>query len=95
VFAAIERFYDESDGSLTALLRSGSPDVALRATIPAGERAALEPLLRPSTEEFRQNYLYVTGRMERHERGFLLTGALASDWRMADPAHPPSGSREK
>src|SRR5262249_7384025 len=55
VFASIERFYDEPDGSLTALLNPGSPDAALRAIVPAAERAALEPRLRASTEEFRQN----------------------------------------
>jgi endonuclease YncB( thermonuclease family) len=89
VFAAIERFYDEDDGSLTALLRAGDEHTSLRAAVPAGERPALEPWLRASTEEFRQNYLYVTGRMERNRRGLLVTGASPTGWRLADPEYPP------
>jgi len=87
VFGAIERFYDEPDGSLTALLRSGDRDTSLRAAIPAAERAALEPLLRASTGEFRQNYLYVTGRLEHGPRGLLLSGG---DWHLAEPVFPGS-----
>jgi micrococcal nuclease len=89
VFGAIERFYEEPDGSLTALLRSGDRTTSLRAEVSAAERPALEPRLRASTEEFRQNYLYVTGRLERGPRGFLLTGARDPDWRLAEPAYPP------
>ncbi|HEX6883731.1 MAG TPA: thermonuclease family protein [Planctomycetota bacterium] len=85
VFGAIERFYDEPDGSLTALLRAGERETSLRATIPAAERSALEPWLRASTEEFRQNYLTVTGRLERGPRGLLLSGAA---WQLAEPAYP-------
>jgi endonuclease YncB( thermonuclease family) len=89
VFAAIERFYDEADGSLTVLLRSGDEHTSLRAAVPAEERPALEPWLRASTAEFRQNYLYATGRMERNGRGLVLTGAGPSDWRLAEPEYPP------
>ena len=89
VFGAIERFYEETDGSLTALLRSGDRTDSLRAVIPASERAELEPFLRGTTEEFRQNYVYATGRMERGARGFLLTGARRPDWELAEPAYPP------
>jgi len=93
VFAAVERFFDEQGGSLTALLRSGDERTSLRATILAEQRPALEPWLRASTQEFRQNYLYATGRMERNERGFCLTGTSPADWRMAEPEYP--GPREK
>jgi micrococcal nuclease len=89
VFGAIGRFYEEDDGSLTALLRGGDRETALRAVIPAAERAELESRLRASTAEFRQNYLRVTGRMERNARGFVLTGAGALDWVSAEPAYPP------
>ena len=92
VFATIERFFDEPDGSLTVLLRSGDERAALRATIPPGERGSLEPALRASTAEFRQNYLYVTGRMGRNERGYLLSGASPADWRTSEPGYPPPGS---
>jgi len=89
VFGTIERFYEEQDGSLTVLLRSGDEADSLRATIPPARRAALEPVLRASTAEFRQNYLYATGRMDRNERGYVLTDTLESDWRVAEPAYPP------
>lgn len=89
VFTTIERFYDEKDGSLTALLRSGDARTALRAEVAASERVELEPLLRASTQEFRQNYLYATGRMEQSARGFVLRGATRADWRLAEPAYPP------
>jgi len=92
VFTTVERFFDEADGSLTALLYPGGPESALRAAIPAAERAALEPLLRASTEEFRQNYLWVTGRIERNARGFVLTGATRTDWRTAEPEFPARAS---
>ncbi len=94
VFAEIERFYDEADGSLTALLHPGNAESALRASLAAAERAELEPLLRASAMEFRQNYLYVRGRMERNARGFLLTGATRADWQLAEPAYPPPEVRE-
>lgn len=89
VFGAIERFYEESDGSLTVLLRSGDRTSALRAAIAAAERPGLEPHLRAATAEFRQNYLYATGRLERGPRGFVLTGSGRADWRLAEPAVPP------
>ena len=93
VFATIERFYDEADGSLTALLRSGDARSALRAAVSAAERVELEPWLRASTEEFRQNYLYVSGRMQRNARGFVLTGTTRADWSLAEPAFPPPERR--
>jgi micrococcal nuclease len=86
VFGEIGRFYEESDGSLTALLRAGDANSALRAEIPAAERPALEARLRATTGEFTQNYLYVRGHLERNARGFVLRGARASDWRVAEPA---------
>jgi endonuclease YncB( thermonuclease family) len=93
VFTTIERFYEEEDGSLTALLRPGDARTALRASIAKGERERLEPLLRASTEEFRQNYLYATGRVERGERGLVLTGSTRADWAVAEPEYPPAGAR--
>lgn len=93
VFSEIERFYEESDGSLTALLRPGDAETALRAVLPAAERAALEPGLRGACEEFHQNYTYVRGRMERNARGFVLAGALRADWALAEPAHPPAPAK--
>ncbi len=89
VFGAIERFFDEPDGSLTALLRAGEKDQALRASVPREKRPELEGFLRASTEEFRQNYLYVEGVVARNERGFLLHSSERSQWRTAEPEFPP------
>ncbi len=94
VFGEIERFFEEPDGSLTVLLQAGGPETALRATLAASERAALEARLRASTAEFRQNFLYVTGRMERNARGFVLVGAKRADWRPAEPPYPSRESGE-
>lgn len=93
VFTEIERFYEERDGSLTVLLRGGEADTALRAVVPAASRPAVEPRLRALVGEFRQNFVYVTGRMERNTRGFVLVDAEPADWRVADPAFPPRDAR--
>lgn len=89
VFGEIERFYEEPDGSLTALLAPGGPETALRASVPAGDRAGLEPRLRASTEEFRQNILSVRGQLRRNARGFVLVGTTRADWLVAEPGFPP------
>jgi len=93
VFAAIERFYEEKDGSLTALLRAGDAGSAVRASVPAAARAALEPFLRRSCEEFRQNYLWVEGALTRNERGYLVRAGERDAWSTADPAYPPTPAR--
>jgi micrococcal nuclease len=89
VFAAIERFYDEPDGSLTVLLGGGGRERALRARVAPAARAELEPFLRATSEEFRQNYLFVEGRLERNERGYLLEASQRACWRVAEPVYPP------
>jgi endonuclease YncB( thermonuclease family) len=89
VLAEIERLFEESDVSLTVLLHPGDAQHALRAELPAALRAELEPVLRATTGEFRQNYLVVTGRMERNARGFALRGAGRVDWQVCAPPYPP------
>ena len=89
VFTPIERFFEEPDGTLTALLHGGNRQQALRAAVPPGQRAHLEPLLRASVGEFRQNYLWVTGRMTRDRRGYRLEAAEGLAWRVAGPPFPP------
>ncbi len=92
VFGEIERFFDEKDGSLTVLFSSNEKERALRVTLPATDpRGPLEAWLRASTEEFRQNYLWVRGRLARGARGILLRPADAASWRLAGP-EPTSGS---
>ncbi len=91
LLASVDRFFDEDDGSWTILLRSGDRKRAVRVSVPASGRAALEALDLPGTkDEFRQNYLLVTGQLTRGSRGFRLEGVGASDWRRAGP-EPATG----
>ena len=66
VFAAINRFFDEDDGSRTVLLRSGDKRRSLRVIISPAARAAHERLqLDARLEEYLQNYLWVKGTLKR------------------------------
>ena len=86
IFGSIDRFFDEDDGSRTVLFRSGSRDRAFRASIPAASRQAFRTLDLPGrTEEFRQNYLTVRGRLVRGPRGPLLVCEAPSAWTVAGP----------
>lgn len=82
VFGAIDRFYEERDGSLTVRFRSG--ELQLRATLPKAERrGVLEERLRASTEEFRQNFLYVRGPITCDTRGLRVVPDGPEAWRSA------------
>ena len=95
LLASVDRFFDEDDGSWTILLRSGDRKRAVRVGVPASGRAALEALDLPGTKnEFRQNYLLVTGQLTRGPRGFRLEGVGASDWRRAGP-EPATGDQNR
>jgi len=86
VFAEIDRTFDETDGSLTVLLRTGDKDNAVRVPVPADARAERGPFLDGLREEFRQNYLRVDGRLVRGPRGYRLEHP--SGWRLAGPEVP-------
>lgn len=86
VLALIDRFFDEDDGSRTVLLRSGDKKRAVRVSIPAQDRKAMAALdLDGACEDFRQNYLLVTGDLVEGRRGFDLAGVDPGDWRRAGP----------
>lgn len=86
VFGEIERFFEEEDGSLTALLRSDGERLAVRAVLPRTLRnGELERRLRESTLELRQNYLYVQGRLVRGPRGARIILSGPRDLRPAGP----------
>jgi endonuclease YncB( thermonuclease family) len=98
VLGQVDRLFDEDDGSLTVLLRSGSPQEAkagaLRLRIAAERREAFAPLeLRRRSEPFRQNYLWIRGRVERGSRGFELRADDPARIRAAGPEPAASGSR--
>ena len=86
VFGSIFQFFDEDDGSLTVLFRGGDKQRSVRVRIPAEERASYASQdLAATTEEFVQNYLYVSGRLTRGARGFELVGVRPRDWRRGGP----------
>jgi len=84
VFGSPDRFFDEEDGSLTVLFRATDRRRAFRARIPAGGRASFEGFdLHGLTEEYRQNFVYVTGTLTRGERGLEIVTDDVSGWRRA------------
>lgn len=86
VLALVDRFFDEDDGSRTVLLRSGDKRRAVRVRIEPADFEAMKSVdLEGSREDFRQNYLLVTGRLEKGRRGFDLVGVRPADWRRAGP----------
>jgi micrococcal nuclease len=71
VFGSIFRVFDEDDGTTTLLMRTGEPDRALRVSIPANHREALEDLrlTQRAEDEFLQNYLWIAGEVRRRDDG--------------------------
>lgn len=89
VFGEIDRLFEETDGSLTVLFRGADRRHALRVVIPAGARAAHAALdLAGRRQEYRQNYLFVTGRLERGTRGLQMTSTGPAAWEVAGPEVP-------
>lgn len=86
VFGLVFKVFEEDDGTWSVLMRSGDKQRALRVHVPVEEVAAMRAFdLEGSMEDYRQNYLLVTGRLTQGPRGFRLMDAKASDWRLAGP----------
>jgi hypothetical protein len=86
VFGEVDRLFDEPDGSRTVLFRTSDKDQALRVRIPLGTRGAHETFGWSSiTRDFRQNYVWVRGRVERGERGYEMLSEGVDRWRRAGP----------
>ena len=85
VFGEIDRFFDEDDGTVTVLFRTGSRDDAFRATLQGPAKDELRARLEASQEEFRQNFLFVEGRIVRGPRGFRMDAADPERWSAAGP----------
>jgi micrococcal nuclease len=86
VFGSIDRFFDEDDGSWTVLFRSGVKEAAFRAKIAKSDRERFAKLdLRSTNEEFRQNYLWVKGRVVKGPRGYDMVCDDPARWRLAGP----------
>ena len=87
VFGSIERFFDEKDGSVTVLFRTGAKGAAFRALLPKDAvDAKLRERLEASREEFRQNYWSVRGRLATGSRGgWTMDAGDAQQWTLAGP----------
>ena len=86
IFGEIDRFFDEDDGSWTVLFRTGKKKNAFRAIVPKDARKTLASLDLPGrNEEFRQNFLSVTGHLVRGPRGYRIVTADARMWSVAGP----------
>jgi endonuclease YncB( thermonuclease family) len=88
VFGAIERIFDEDDGSLTLLMRTGAKDTAVRVRIAKKHVALFDTadLRRRADGEYVQNYLVFTGRLAPGARGgFEMWLEEPADWRLGGP----------
>jgi len=88
VFGAIERIFDEDDGSLTVLMRTGAKDTAVRVRIAKKHVALFDAaeLRRRADAEYVQNYLVFTGRLVPAARGgFEMWLEKPADWRLGGP----------
>ena len=98
VFGLIDRLFDEKDGSLTVLMRSGAKSDALRIRVAKGDREKFGALdLEHRNEEGRQNYLWVRGELTRGERGFEMRSSDPGKWRSGGPeprADPHDGAHD-
>ena len=99
VFGTIERTFEESDGSLTLLLRDGGEDaVEFRAKIPQRLRADYAGLA-PETrnEPYRQNYLFVVGKPVHGDRGVEITVTDRHSLQLGapDPEYPEESAEEE
>ena len=73
VFGEINRFFDEDDGDWTILFHTSDSERALRVRIAAEHRPAFADLeLERFKDKFRQNYVYVRGKLTESARGFTL-----------------------
>jgi endonuclease YncB( thermonuclease family) len=92
VFGELERIFEETNGDRTVLFRHGEKRPALRVVIPEAAREAYRTLdLDLATREFRQNYVWVHGRICRGARGYEMRSGGPDLWRRAgpEPALPP------
>jgi endonuclease YncB( thermonuclease family) len=86
VFGEVDRIFEEKSGDRTVLFRCVEKGSALRVVVPAAQKEAHAALdLDAATREFRQNYVWVHGRIARGARGFEMRSEGADRWRRAGP----------
>lgn len=86
VWGEVERFFEEKNGDLTVLMRSGKGKQALRIVVRAEDRAAHEKLQLPQlAEEFRQNLVWFEGHVTETAQGWRAVSHAPEAWRRAGP----------
>lgn len=91
VFGAVDRAFEESDGSLTLLFRAGQDQRAFRAKITKELRPKMASFnLETRGDEGVQNYLFVSGKVVDGPRGFdiVLATERALSLAAPDPVFP-------
>ncbi len=95
VFGEVEGVFDEATGDRTLLMRATDKEKAVRIRISSALREAHAALdLGSLGREFRQNYVWVHGRLERGRRGFEMRSDGPDRWHRAgpEPGLPPPRS---
>ncbi len=92
VFGAPLAVAEQADGALELTFASSQPGRELRVGIPGAQRATLAALeLERRVEPWRQNYLWVEGRLRRREQDWRLALEAAEDVRPAGPEPVEAG----
>lgn len=87
VFGLVDRVFDEDDGSLTVLLRSGAEDAAVRFVVDKEQRSAFQHVdFEGLNWAYQQNYAWFTGQLEPGSRGgYVLRGTSHEQVEIAHP----------
>ena len=86
VWGEVERCFEETNGDLTVLMRSGKGKQALRIVVRAEQRAAHEALqLKNLPDDFRQNLVWFEGHVTETAQGWRAVSHAPEAWRRAGP----------
>lgn len=88
VFCIVSRQFDEKDGSKTYLMRSGDKQNELRVKIAKDDIETIAKAFdfEALTQEFEQNYCFVTGVVKKGPRGFEIWTSEPDAWTLAGPS---------
>lgn len=86
VWGEVDRFFEETNGDLTVLMRTAKGKQALRIVVRAADREAHKKLeLEKLTEDFRQNLVWFEGHVTETERGWRAVSHGVGAWMRAGP----------
>ncbi|MFN9786234.1 MAG: thermonuclease family protein [Planctomycetia bacterium] len=93
VHGEVERLFEEQNGDLTVLMRTGARKQALRIVVRKEDREAHESLrLADLAEDYHQNLVWFEGHVAASGEGFRAVSHAPSAWTLAGP-QPASGSK--